>query len=245
MKKVVFIINPIFGINRKPAKIIEWIDASWRDSGVTYEIIKTGHRGHGEDLAKAAAEAGADMVVAAGGDGTINEVGRGLLNTNAALGVIPAGSGNGFARNVKIPLDQQEAIEVLNTAFLKIFHSVQKFKGGEGSSFSGWMARIVFNTTMDHVRKKTKYRQKHDFETEADMKVENDVLGQLAAEDIYQYFQQLPAATRTVFNLFAIDGYRHKEIADMLDIDEGTSRWHVMQARKTLKKLVSDHYINA
>ena len=153
-----------------------------------------------------------------------------------------------FGKLLGIPMrytgQREEAIEVLNTAFLKIFGSVQNFQGGEDSSFSGWMARIVFNATMDHVRKQTSYRRKHDFDTEADQPVQNDVLGKLAAEDIFQYVQRLPPATRSVFSLFAIDGYKHADIAELLGIDEGTSRWHLGQARKILRKLISDHYLN-
>lgn len=113
LKKVVFIVNPIFGINRNPTKIIQWIHELWDDSGIEYEILKTGHRGHGTELAKYAVAGKADMIVAVGGDGTINEIGRGLIGTETALGVIPAGSGNGFARNVNIPLNQRMAIAVL------------------------------------------------------------------------------------------------------------------------------------
>lgn len=113
MKKVIFIINPIYGINRNPDRVIQWIDESWKDAGISYDIIRTDHRGHGIEIARAAADAGVDMVVAAGGDGTINEVGQGLIGSDTALGVIPAGSGNGFARNVSIPLNQRRAIEGL------------------------------------------------------------------------------------------------------------------------------------
>ena len=113
LKKVTFIINPIFGINRSPAKIVHWIDDIWKNSGVEYEVLKTGHRSHGIELARNAAKSGSDMVVAVGGDGTINEIGQGLIGSQTALGVIPAGSGNGFARNMDIPLKQKLAIEAL------------------------------------------------------------------------------------------------------------------------------------
>lgn len=121
LKKVVFIVNPIFGINRNPTKIIQWIHELWDGSGIEYEVLKTGHRGHGTELAKIAVAENIDMIVAVGGDGTINEIGRGLIGTETALGVIPAGSGNGFARNVNIPLNQKMAIALLrNPEFRKI-----------------------------------------------------------------------------------------------------------------------------
>lgn len=120
LKKVIFVLNPISGINRRPEKIVQWIKELWEDAGVGYEILKTTHRGQGVELAREAAAAGAAMVVAAGGDGTINEIGRGLIGSDTALGIIPAGSGNGFARNIDIPLDQKKAIALLkNPAFKK------------------------------------------------------------------------------------------------------------------------------
>ncbi len=119
LRNVVFIINPIFGVNRSPAKIVRWIGESWGNSGIEFEILKTGHRGHGIELAKDAVVRGVDMVVAVGGDGTINEIGQGLIGTKTALGVIPAGSGNGFARNLQIPLNQRQAIEVLKSPRIK------------------------------------------------------------------------------------------------------------------------------
>lgn len=153
MKKVVFIINPIFGINRKPSRIINWIEESWKDMDLEYEIVKTGHRGHGIVLAKEAAEAGADMVVAVGGDGTINEIGQGLIGTKAVLGVVPAGSGNGFARNMKIPLNQQEAIEALKTPVLR------KFDAGKINEFFFFnVAGAGVDATISHAFDNSKIR---------------------------------------------------------------------------------------
>lgn len=153
-----------------------------------------------------------------------------------------------FGKLLGIPLrytsNREESIEVLNMAFLKIFASIQNYRPAEKGTFSGWMARIVFNTTIDQVRKQANYLQKTDLNTEIELSVSNDVLGKLAADDIFQLVQQLPPATRSVFSLFALDGYKHAEIAEMLGIGEATSRWHLGQARKSLRQLVSDHYLN-
>ncbi len=140
--------------------------------------------------------------------------------------------------------NREESVEVLNMAFLKIFDSINSFRATEGGSFSGWMARIVFNTSIDHVRKKTKYLQKNDFNATVEGVVQNEVMSTLATEDIFQLVQQLPPATRNVFSLFALDGYKHSEIGELLNISEGTSRWHLGQARKILRDLVNNHYLN-
>ena len=113
MFKIRFVVNPISGINRNPGKIVYWIERAFRDHSSAIEIVLTRQRGHAVELAREAVEKGYNIVVAVGGDGTINEVGRGLVSSNTALGVIPAGSGNGFARNFQIPLDQREAIDLL------------------------------------------------------------------------------------------------------------------------------------
>ncbi len=119
LKKVLFVINPISGIKRNPQKLIDTIHGLWRESGIEYDIAPTERRGHGTELSRQAAGEGYDMVVAVGGDGTINEVGRGLIGTSTALGIIPAGSGNGFARNLRIPLNQKRAIAALRSPRFK------------------------------------------------------------------------------------------------------------------------------
>jgi diacylglycerol kinase (ATP) len=108
-----FIINPISGINRNPRKIVNWIKSAFKTTRIQFEIAYTECAGDGTRLAAESIEKQFDMVVAVGGDGTINEVGRALINSEVTLGVVPAGSGNGFARNFKIPLDQNAALRML------------------------------------------------------------------------------------------------------------------------------------
>ena len=107
--RICFLINPKSGTDRRqdvPALIAQHLDAG----AVDYEIRLTEYAGHAEALARQAAAEGFRTVVAVGGDGTVNEVGRGLLGTGAALGIIPRGSGNGLARHLQIPLDLPAAV---------------------------------------------------------------------------------------------------------------------------------------
>ena len=113
MQKICFIVNPISGANRKPQKIVHWIEEVFRASGQQVEIRYTRERRDAIRLAREAADQNFDMVVAVGGDGTINEIGRSLVHSQVVLGIVPAGSGNGFARNFHIPLDQYKAIQLL------------------------------------------------------------------------------------------------------------------------------------
>lgn len=112
-KKIIFVVNPISGTQGKKA-ILKWIDERIDRSIYDYSIVRTEYAGHASIIAKEAARDGIDIVVAIGGDGTINEIGRSLVHTNTALGIIPCGSGNGLARHLRIPMDPKAAIEIIN-----------------------------------------------------------------------------------------------------------------------------------
>lgn len=112
-KKIVFIMNPISGTSDKkdiPYLIEELLDKEQFD----YSIRETEYAGHAYEIAKESKEQGIDIVVAVGGDGTVNEIGRALVHSNTALGIIPTGSGNGLARHLLIPMKIKGAIQVLN-----------------------------------------------------------------------------------------------------------------------------------
>ncbi|MDD2602026.1 MAG: diacylglycerol kinase family lipid kinase [Prevotella sp.] len=112
-KRILFIINPISGTLAKdqiPGKIQQYIDHEKFD----VEIKSTEHAGHATELAKEAVADAIDIVVAVGGDGTVNEVARSLVHTPVALGIIPIGSGNGLARHLLIPLNFKKSIEIIN-----------------------------------------------------------------------------------------------------------------------------------
>lgn len=112
-KKIRFIINPISGHSRK-AGLIKQINKFLDKEKFDPSIVYTEYGGHACKLAKEAADEGIDIVVAVGGDGTINEVGRSLIHTGTALAIIPYGSGNGLARHLLIPLNAKKAIQIIN-----------------------------------------------------------------------------------------------------------------------------------
>lgn len=113
MKNIAFIINPIAGTANKkklPKLISQTLDKSqWLEN-----IVFTEYAGHATELAHQFAQMGFDAVVAVGGDGTVNEVARGLRDTQTALGILPMGSGNGFARHLNVPMRVNRALELLN-----------------------------------------------------------------------------------------------------------------------------------
>lgn len=116
--KLLFILNPISGHKTKekiPVTIEKYIDKNI----FTYKIAWTKYAGHATEIAREAAKDGIDVVVAVGGDGTVNEVGRGLVDTNTALAIIPTGSGNGLARHLAIPMNIKQSIEIINHLEIK------------------------------------------------------------------------------------------------------------------------------
>lgn len=112
MPSALLLINPISGTRDKKA-ICDMTHARLKEAGIRLEIVKTLHKGHAAELAMEAASVGTDIVIAAGGDGTVNEVASVLRHTDTALGIIPCGSGNGLARTLGISMDFDRAIETI------------------------------------------------------------------------------------------------------------------------------------
>ena len=130
--------------------------------------------------------------------------------------------------------DEQEAADIISLSFTKLFKSIHSYDVQKGS-FEGWMNRIVINEALDVIKARNKYQEidLSDYKEEAPV---YNVLGEMDATHIMEYIRQLPAATHTVFMLYAVDGYKHREIASALSISEGTSKWHLSEARKILKQ---------
>ena len=119
-KNITFIINPISGTQNKdhiPSLIDELLDKTRFD----YDVRLTEYRGHAAELTRQCAAEGRDIVVAVGGDGTVNEVARSLTHTQTALGVIPCGSGNGLARHLCLPMDTAKALQIINHCQIEPF----------------------------------------------------------------------------------------------------------------------------
>ena len=138
--------------------------------------------------------------------------------------------------------NMQDAEQLLNDGFLKIFTQIDKY--GNMGSFEGWMKRVVVNTCLDYLRS-TYLKEEMTMHVnavqpeETDLSVTNDGLKQIEFRELVGMIQVLPSMTRTVFNMFVFEGYNHKEISEQLDISEGTSHWHVHQARNMLQKKIN------
>ncbi|WP_091899901.1 diacylglycerol kinase family protein [Prevotella sp. lc2012] len=119
-KEIVFIVNPISGTHSKD-EVPSLIEENLEKDHFDYQICFTEYAGHAAEIAKACAERQTDIVVAVGGDGTVNEVARSLTHSFTALGIIPCGSGNGLARHLCIPLDIKKAIQIINACKIETF----------------------------------------------------------------------------------------------------------------------------
>ncbi len=113
-RKVLFIINPIAGVNEN-SKVLTLASKVLSNDEFEVSSVETEYAGHAEFIAKDASKSGFHIVVAVGGDGTINEIGRALLGTSTAMAIIPRGSGNGFARHIGLPIEIQKSIENIKT----------------------------------------------------------------------------------------------------------------------------------
>lgn len=129
-----------------------------------------------------------------------------------------------------------EAEDILVTAFTKIFERLNQYKG-EGS-FEGWIRRIMINESLTYLRKNRTMYLETDL-AQADREPDYDKMSDhLEAEDLLKLIQKLPPGYQLVFNMYAIDGYSHKEIAGQLGISENTSKSQLSRARTYLQKLL-------
>lgn len=135
--------------------------------------------------------------------------------------------------------DVEDAKDVLQEGFLKIFIEIGQYSGR--GSFGGWIRKIFVNTSLDYMRKKNRLKQK---ELMTDIEIEyagNDPdVSDIIAEDLMRCIDELPDSHRTVFNLFAVEGFSHREIGSLLKIPENTSRSLFFRARQLLQKKVGE-----
>jgi RNA polymerase sigma-70 factor (ECF subfamily) len=138
--------------------------------------------------------------------------------------------------------NKEDAESYLNQAFLKILTNLDKYN--DEISFIAWIKRITINSIIDDFRKNKKYIEKEHqldvFNDHFTRRVDyNQADRELDADELKNMILQLPPVTQKVFNLYVIDGYKHEEIGQLLGISEGTSKWHLSNARKNLKEMIA------
>lgn len=133
----------------------------------------------------------------------------------------------------------EEAQDIVQDGFIKIFKKIEMFTGK--GSLEGWIRRIMVNTALDHLRSIKNFRFNMSVEdVQSSLKIEQKVVGELQAEDLLKLVQALPKGYRTVFNMYAIEGYSHKEIGEALNVSENTSKSQYSRARSILQKKLEE-----
>lgn len=135
-----------------------------------------------------------------------------------------------------------EAEDIFHEAFVKVFKYIHTWQGG---SFEGWMRRIFVNTAINHYHQNKKFFDHVDSSfVETSLPSNDNVIGDLSNQELLELINQLPEGYRLVFNLHVVEGYNHNEIADMLNIAEGSSKSQLSKAKAYLKKLIENRLIS-
>lgn len=136
--------------------------------------------------------------------------------------------------------DRDAAMDVLHDAFMKIFKSIGNYESLP--QLEAWTRKVVVHTAIDHLRRRKKLLYIEQEEGSVLEKPEDSVNHKIDANDVNKIVEMLPAGARAVFNLYALEGYNHREIAEQLNISEGTSKSQLSRARELLRGFVNVHY---
>ncbi|MDL2209064.1 sigma-70 family RNA polymerase sigma factor [Parabacteroides sp. OttesenSCG-928-O15] len=135
--------------------------------------------------------------------------------------------------------DRETARDLLQDGFVKVFTSLDSYAGA--GSFEGWMRKIFVNNALEYLRRSDVLRESTDLDNTAELaSADNTVISAMTAGELMQLVHELPVGFRTVFNLFAIEGYSHKEIGDTLGITESTSRSQYTRAKQMLQRKINE-----
>ncbi|WP_064196862.1 MULTISPECIES: RNA polymerase sigma factor [Emticicia] len=148
----------------------------------------------------------------------------------------------GFAKSIcsRYSSNDQEVEEMVNDGFLKIFNNLSKYDASQ--PFKAWVRTIMINTAIDYYRANKKYQLHVAIDEVEITDFDDDVISKLSTEEIMSLVRKLTPMYRMVFMLYVIEGYKHKEIAEQLGIQEGTSKSNLQDARIKLQEMIRIHY---
>jgi len=143
----------------------------------------------------------------------------------------------GMSITLRYADSRDQAAAILNDAFMKVFANIKKFDTER--PFKPWLRRIIVNTAINHYHKHKKIREWEDLEAaERELGREETVTSGISYEEIIEMVQELTPAYRTVFNLYVIEGFKHREIAEILNISVGTSKSNLAKAKRNLQSIL-------
>jgi len=143
---------------------------------------------------------------------------------------------------VRYKNNKEDQMTLVNNSFMKIINNIDKFE--QGTAFFSWVKRIAQNEIIDEFRRNKRANDFFNYdadETTTKGSVSAEILEKINEEDLLRYLNILPPKTKIVFNLFAIDGYEAKEIAENLDLTYETVKWHIKEARQKLRSVLNVH----
>lgn len=144
--------------------------------------------------------------------------------------------GYGMSISIRYVKTEDEAMTVVNDSFLKVFRNIRSYDSQK--PFKPWFRKIVANTAITHLKSQQRFKVEISMEHDENTPANEDVLSQIAYRELIALVQSLSVAYRTVFNMYVIDGYSHKEIAKSLGITESTSKANLTRARAKLRELI-------
>lgn len=170
---------------------------------------------------------------------TENQIIQGCLanQPNAQKALVATYAGYLYTVSRRYMPDEESAKDILQEAYIKIFTYMHQYRTGQGK-LKSWMSRIVANEALRRRKKYLDYSQSQDPEAIV-IKVNPPVLGELMEEDLLNIIRELPEMYKAVFNLYVLEGYSHKEIAEMLGIKDSTSRSNLARAKAILRKRIT------
>jgi len=133
--------------------------------------------------------------------------------------------------------NETDAADVLNNGFLKVFKNIQRYEPAQATLYT-WIRTIVINSCLDFIKLKDRTPQHKELDKAEEVHIDSEAINKMGVSMLLHLVRQLPPATQTVFNLYVMEGYHHKEIGRLLNISEGTSKWHLSEARKSLQQMI-------
>lgn len=140
---------------------------------------------------------------------------------------------------VRYTKNEADALEVLNTGFYKVYKNIDKYDAKKATLYT-WIRTIVINSCLNFIKSRETKSAWKELDQAASVHLSPDVFGKMNAGEILKLVRALPPATQAVFNLYVMEGFNHKEIGKLLGISDGTSKWHLSEARKILQELIKN-----
>jgi len=135
--------------------------------------------------------------------------------------------------------NNEDAVEVLNNGFLRVFKNIKRYDSSQASLYT-WIRTIIINSCLDFVKRKQKLEKVYELNEEVEVHIAPEVISKIKGAELFEQIRKLAPATQAVFNLYAIEGYNHREIGQLLNISVGTSKWHLSEARRILQQLINE-----